>query len=209
MGKLRHGRNTSKGTSHCCQQQPRANLMKVQPSDPRKASRLGSFLHQSGVLCRILLLSRCQQTFNFTVSVHRGWAPHFTHHGTVLRLVLPLGVTSDPGLAPELPRGTVSSLHAPVPITGNTPGISGHAGVTVTVVLVTQCGVSSWLWSDGVRAGGWWLQGPQRSIFPSPSISRWDGMQWDRTGWTSPPCLSSPQCPPHLPPKPQLPAPGC
>lgn len=113
-----------------------------------------------------------------------------------------VGVTTDPGLAPEFPSGSVSSLHAPVPITRNTPGINGHTGVTVTVVLATQCGVSSWLWSDGIRAGRWWLQGPavqhpQRSIFPSLSISRWDGMGCNGTGQDGP---LLPACPhPNVP----------
>lgn len=136
-----------------------------------------------------------------------------------------LGVTSDPGLAPELLSGMVSSLHAPVPITRSTPGIDGHSGVAVTAVLATQCGVSSWLWSGGIRAGRGWLQNPavqhpQRSISTFNLQMGWDAMGQDKTGQnglllpaTSPlpgrTCLSSLQCPPHLPPKPQLPAPGC
>ena len=70
--------------------------MKMQPSDPRKASELDSLPHQSRVLCRIFFLSQCQQTFTLTASVHGGWAPCSPLHGAVFRLVVPLACPLHP-----------------------------------------------------------------------------------------------------------------
>lgn len=76
--------------------------------------------------------------------------------------------------------------------------------VTVTVVLTTQCGVSSWLWSDG-GAGRWWLQGPavqhpQRSIFIFSLRVGWDVLGQDRMGLSSLPSQGGPACPhPNVP----------
>lgn len=69
--------------------------MKIQPSDPRKASRFEGLLHQSWVLCGIFLLSRSRQTFTTVASVHGGWAPHGT--GQVLGLL-------SPWLVPFIPK---------------------------------------------------------------------------------------------------------
>lgn len=49
--------------------------MKIQPSDPRKASRLEGLLHQSWVLCGIFVLSQSWQTFTTVASKHGRWAP--------------------------------------------------------------------------------------------------------------------------------------
>lgn len=117
-----------------------------------------------------------------------------------------LGVTSEPGLAPELPSGTVSSPHALIPITRSTPGISGHTGVAVTAVLATQFGVSSWLWSGGIRAGRCSAAPTEVNLHFQPP----DGMGCNETGqdrmdFSSLPHLPSqggPACPhsnvPHI-----------
>lgn len=77
--------------------------------------------------------------------------------------------------------------------------IGGHTVLTVTVLLATQCGVSSQLWSAGIRAGrGGCSAAPRGQSSLHLNLQR---MAWmDSRGWTSSPPredLSSPQCPPH------------
>lgn len=142
---------------------------------PQKSPWDWQFARSQRDLCRIFLLSHCQQTLKLAApcTADRLPTPHST--GQVLGLLSPwlvpsknllslssLGVTAVTGDQPlNAPVRQAASM--PVPITGDThtPGTAAVCwGDADMVPPATWCRFISWLWGDGIGTDGRCLQGP-------------------------------------------------
>ena len=185
----------------------------MQPSEPRKTFRFGSYLHQSQVLCSTFIPGAphlgCSKPFYPLCMVDR-LSPNST--GQFLGLFPPSLTPSAPNLSdlknlPQIPQQ--DSKWPPCPHPGGHPHTRqclDDAGMAAPAAA--RCRVVSWQQGDGIGADGLWLQAgtgscgaamqhPKRSIFPSPIFRRemgWDGMGWDGMGWDGMGWISFPHC---------------